>query len=277
MSGDAGDELFAGYTRYTQAVALWRRQRRLPQSLRGLAAAALRTPSPGAWDRLFELLTPVLPARLRQPMPGDKLHKLSHLLAIDDPLQMYLRLVSLWQEPAAVVPGAREPASLLAHAEAAPGGLDLVERMMLVDALHYLPGDILAKVDRASMAVSLEARVPFLDHEVVELAWRMPLAWKLRDGKGKWVLREVLARYVPRALFERPKMGFGIPIDAWLRGPLRDWAESLLDERRLREGGWFDPAMVRATWRAHLEGGQNLQYLLWGVLCFEAWRERWGR
>jgi asparagine synthase (glutamine-hydrolysing) len=276
MSGDAGDELFAGYTRYTQAVALWQRQRRLPLTVRKLLALALRAPSPVAWDRLFGALGPVLPSRLRQPMPGDKLHKLSELLAIDDPLPMYLKLISLWQDPAAVIPGATEPASIMAHAATLPAGLDLVERMMLLDTLHYLPGDILAKVDRASMAVSLEARVPFLDHEIVELAWRMPLAWKLRNGTGKWVLREVLARYVPRALFERPKMGFGIPIDGWLRGPLREWAEDLLGEQRLREGGYFDPATVRRAWRAHLDGGQNLQYLLWGVLCFEAWRARWG-
>jgi asparagine synthase (glutamine-hydrolysing) len=148
--------------------------------------------------------------------------------------------------------------------------------MMALDALHYLPGDILAKVDRASMAVSLEARVPLLDTAVVELAWRMPHAWKVHAGTGKWVLREVLARYVPRALFERPKMGFGIPIDAWLRGPLRDWAEDLLAESRLREAGYFDARAVRQVWQAHLGGGQNLQYQLWGVLCFEAWRARWG-
>ncbi|HMM75128.1 MAG TPA: asparagine synthase (glutamine-hydrolyzing) [Gammaproteobacteria bacterium] len=277
MSGDAGDEFFAGYTRYTAAVGLWRRQARLPLVVRRTGARSLRAVPPAAWDRFFAVLGPLLPARFRQQMPGDKLHKLANLLAIDDPLAMYLRMISLWHAPERVVRGAREPATIMDIAARLPPGLDFIERMMAIDTLHYLPGDILTKVDRASMAVSLEARVPFLDHEVVELAWRMPLALKLRRNTGKWVLREVLARYVPRALFERPKMGFGVPIDAWLRGPLRDWAEALLDERRLREGGYFDPAPIRQVWQAHLAGGQNLQYLLWGVLMFEAWRERFGR
>ncbi|MGE0338101.1 MAG: asparagine synthase (glutamine-hydrolyzing), partial [Gammaproteobacteria bacterium] len=276
MSGDAGDELFAGYTRYSLALDLWRRQQRLPLPLRRTAARAITSLAPATWDRVFGLLRPVLPARARQPMAGDKLHKLAGLLAIDDPLVMYFELISLWKSPMQVVRDVREPASVFAHVAALPSGLSHVERMMALDALHYLPGDILAKVDRASMAVSLEARVPLLDTDLVELAWRMPHAWKVHAGTGKWVLREVLARYVPRRLFERPKMGFGIPIDAWLRGPLRDWAEHLLAERRLREGGFFDPAPVRAVWQAHLAGDQNLQYLLWGVLCFEAWRDRWG-
>ena len=277
MSGDAGDELFAGYTRYSAAVELWARQRRLPLAVRRAVARLLLAGPPVAWDRVFQLLWPVLPARLKQQMPGDKLHKFARLLTIDDPLGMYLRMISLWQEPGRVVRGAHEPASIMALAAQAPTDLGFVERMMLLDAQHYLPGDILTKVDRASMAVSLEARVPFLDHEIVELAWRMPLGWKVRGGQGKWVLREVLARYVPRALFERPKMGFGIPIDAWLRGPLREWAESLLSEQRLREGGYFEPAAVRQVWQAHLAGGQNLQYQLWGVLMFEAWRDQYGR
>lgn len=275
MSGDAGDELFGGYTRYAIAAQLWRRQQRLPQGLRVLAGRALRAVSPAQWDRLFALLGPVLPSPLRQPMPGDKLHKLSRLLAIDDPLAMYLRLISLWPVPTDVVLGAQEPASVLALAAGAPRALGNVERMMYVDTLHYLPGDILTKVDRASMAVSLEARVPFLDHELVELAWRLPHAFKVRGGVGKWVLREVLARHVPRPLFERPKMGFGIPIDVWLRGPLREWAETLLAHDRLANAGYFDPARVRAVWQAHLAGGHNQQYLLWSVLMFEAWREQW--
>lgn len=277
MSGDAGDELFAGYTRYFAAVELWARQKRLPRAVRQTVAALLMAGPPVAWDRVFQLLWPVLPQRFRQQMPGDKLHKLAKLLTLDDPVQMYLRMISLWQSPEQVVRDAREPASVMDYAAALPSDVGLVERMMLLDTRHYLPGDILTKVDRASMAVSLEARVPFLDHDIVELAWRMPLDWKIRQGQGKWVLREVLARYVPRALFERPKMGFGIPIDAWLRGPLRDWAESLLSEARLRDGGYFEPAMVRQVWQAHLAGGQNLQYLLWGVLMFEAWREQYGR
>jgi asparagine synthase (glutamine-hydrolysing) len=275
MSGDAGDELFAGYSRYSAATALWQRQQRLPNVIRRAGARVIKSVSPMAWDRIFETLTPILPARIRQPMPGDKLHKLARLLAIDEPMAMYQSLISLWQDPDHVVLGAHEPASIQALATALPSGINFVEKMMLLDSLHYLPGDILGKVDRASMAVSLEARVPFLDHHVVELAWRMPHAWKVRNGTGKWVLREVLARHVPRHLFERPKMGFGIPIDSWLRGPLREWAEDLLAESRLKEAGYFNPTPIRAVWRAHLAGEQNLQYLLWGVLMFEAWRERW--
>ncbi len=276
MSGDAGDELFAGYSRYSLASDLWQRQQRLPLPIRKVLASSLTALSPGTWDRVFERCGPLLPSRLRQPMPGDKLHKLASLLAIDDPLAMYLQMISLWKNPAEVVRGAQEPASIMAYAQALPAGLEMVERMMVLDTLLYLPGDILTKVDRASMAVSLEARVPMLDSDVVELAWRMPHAWKVHAGTGKWVLREVLARYVPRKLFERPKMGFGIPIDAWLRGPLRAWAEELLAEARLREAGYFDPVAVRAVWQAHLAGGQNLQYLLWAILSFETWRERWG-
>ncbi len=276
MSGDAGDELFAGYSRYSLASGMWQRQQRLPVALRRLFSLGLTSLAPSTWDRLFERFGAVLPSRLRQPMPGDKLHKLAGLLAIDDPMMMYKQLVSLWKDPASIVLGAHEPESVLCDVDKLPTTLNLVERMMALDALHYLPGDILAKVDRASMAVSLEARVPMLDTNVIGLAWRMPHHWKVRDGKGKWILREVLARYVPRPLFERPKMGFGIPIDAWLRGPLREWAENLLSESRLREGGYFEPQAVRAVWRSHLSGGQNLQYLLWGILCFEAWRERWG-
>lgn len=275
MSGDGGDELFAGYSRYASATELWRRQQRLPLGVRQIAARLLTAVTPLGWDRIFALSKPVLPARLRHPMPGDKVHKLAGLLAIDLPLAMYQRLISLWQSPDEIVLRAREPASISALAETLPSGIDFVEQMMLLDTLHYLPGDILTKVDRASMAVSLEARVPFLDHNVVELAWRMPHDWKVRDGSGKWILRELLAHHLPRELFERPKMGFGVPIDSWLRGPLREWAESLLAESRLKAAGYFDPVPVRAIWRAHLAGGQNLQYLLWGVLMFEAWRERW--
>ena len=275
MSGDAGDELFGGYSRYTLTTRIWQQQQRIPAPLRTAFADALRALRPSSWDAIFRALRPVLPPRLRQVQAGDKLHKLARVLDTPDPMQIYMRLLSLWQEPERIVRGGREPSSVLDLLADLPTNVAPVEQMMALDAMHYLPDDILVKVDRASMAVSLETRVPLLAREVVELAWRMPLDWKLRDGQGKWVLRQVLARHVPASLFDRPKMGFGVPIDSWLRGPLRQWAEDLLSESRLRQGGYFDPAPIRLAWQQHLEGGRNMQYLLWGVLCFEAWRDRW--
>jgi asparagine synthase (glutamine-hydrolysing) len=276
MSGDAGDELFGGYSRYALTSRLWHQQGRWPAPVRSLAATGLRALTPATWNAIFRALYPITPARYRQVQAGDKLHKLARVLETRDPMQIYLRLLSLWQDPGSVVIGAREPSNILDLLQGLPGTLSQEEKMMALDTMHYLPDDILVKVDRASMAVSLETRVPMLAREVVELAWRMPIDWKIRGRQGKWVLRQVLAKYVPSTLFERPKMGFGVPIDGWLRGPLRAWAEDLLSESRLSRGGYFDPAPIRLAWQQHLGGAQNMQYLLWGVLCFEAWRDRWG-
>jgi asparagine synthase (glutamine-hydrolysing) len=276
LSGDAGDELFGGYNRYVLTQRLWRRLKALPRPLRGALAAALTTLSPAAWNRVAGVVQPLLPARARLALPGDKIHKGAGVLASRSSAELYYGLVSLWRDPSAVVIGGEEPPTLLSGAGPSLEGLSEIERMMALDMMTYLPDDILAKVDRAAMSVSLETRVPFLDHRVVEFAWRLPLDYKLRGGKTKWALRRLLYRHVPAELIERPKMGFGVPIGDWLRGPLRDWAEHLLDPARLAAEGYFDPEPIRRVWADHLKGQVNMQYLLWCVLMFQAWLEARG-
>jgi len=272
LSGDAGDELFAGYNRYVLARNIWGKISRLPGGVRSLAASGIQALSPSAWNTLLGPLQPFAPQSWRQANIGDKLHKGAGVLAAKCVDDLYLGLVTHWQ-PSDLVIGGEEPPTYLRGNRLALDGLDAVQRMMALDTITYLPDDILVKVDRAAMGVSLEGRVPFLDHRVVEFAWRVPQSLKLRDGMGKWVLRQVLYRHVPKDLIERPKMGFGVPIDAWLRGPLKEWAESLLDEGRLRREGYFNPTPIRAKWAEHLSGKRNWQYLLWDVLMFQAWLE----
>ncbi len=271
LSGDAGDELFCGYNRYRFAASIWKKLRAAPLPVRRWAARGITRVSVDAWSAMAGRLAPVLPASMRFAHAGDKLHKGAHVLASATLADLYLGLVSHWDDPAALVLGATEPATLLRGKAPALSGLDGIERMMALDLLTYLPDDILVKVDRAAMRVSLETRVPFLDHRVVEFAWCLPQSMKLRGGVSKWALRQVLHRYVPKALFERPKMGFGVPIGDWLRGPLRDWSESLLDEARIRREGFFDPLPLRQKWREHLSGQRNWQYHLWDVLMFQSW------
>jgi asparagine synthase (glutamine-hydrolysing) len=271
LSGDAGDELFGGYNRYILTQRLWRRLAAVPRPLRRAAAAMLTSLSPATWNSLAGTVQPLLPAKARMAVPGDKIHKGAGVLASGSAGELYHGLVSLWRDPASVVIGGEEPPTLLTGNMPSLDGLDEIERMMTLDMLTYLPDDILTKVDRAAMSVSLETRVPFLDHRVVEFAWRLPLDCKLRGGETKWALRQVLYRYVPREIIERPKMGFGIPIGDWLRGPLRDWAEALLSPARLASEGYFRPEPIRRIWADHLNGHVNMQYLLWCVLMFQAW------
>lgn len=273
LSGDGGDELFGGYNRYRLAAQNWRRISRVPRPVRGAVAKGLAALSPERWNRIAGAVAPLLPGSAQLAIPGEKLHKAAGVLASGSVDELYQGLVSSWRDPAALVVGGAEPPTLAAAAAARLAGLSDTERMMALDMLTYLPDDILAKVDRAAMSVSLETRVPLLDHRVVELAWRLPLDLKLRGGESKWVLRQLLYRHVPRALIERPKMGFGVPIDAWLRGPLKGWAEALLDAARLRREGYFRPEPIRRAWDAHQSGQANMQYHLWAILMFQAWIE----
>jgi asparagine synthase (glutamine-hydrolysing) len=271
LSGDGGDELFAGYNRYVWAERLARAVNLVPRPLRGASAAALRALAPQTWNRLFGFV----PAAWRPALPGDKLHKITTLLDNPQPDAIYRRLVSQWERPEDVAAAGREPRGPMWDPTIAHDFPDLVPRMQLLDMITYLPDDILTKVDRATMAVGLEGRVPLLDHRVVAYSWSLPLEFKLRGGRSKWLLRQVLDRYVPRSLIDRPKMGFGVPIDAWLRGPLREWAESLLAPARLASDGFVRVEPVRRAWREHLEGSRNWQYPLWTVLMLQAWRARW--
>jgi asparagine synthase (glutamine-hydrolysing) len=270
LSGDGGDELFGGYSRYQLARRFWRKLSLLPRPVRQTFAYGLRAIPADRWSRLFS----ALPDRLRPAQAGDKLHKLASVLALDDADALYRRLVTHW-EPGTVIPAVDEPKGILWDTKVAQEFPGLLERMQFLDLVTYLPDDILTKLDRASMAVALEARVPLIDHRIVEFAWRIPRHMLIRNGLGKWPLRQVLYRHVPRELVERPKMGFGIPLGDWLRGPLREWANDLLSPTRLRNTGLFDPAQVRLHWDQHVRGLHNHQYLLWDVLMFEAWSERW--
>lgn len=271
LSGDAGDELFAGYNRYQLTADTWAKLSRIPRPIRQWAAKAITSVSPTSWNRIASTLKSVIPAFGQWANMGDKLHKGAGVMTSHSATDLYLGMVSGWQHPTDVIIGGTEPATFLTGHLPDLSHLNTVERMMVLDLLTYLPDDILCKVDRAAMGVSLESRVPFLDHRVVEFACSVPLEYKLRDNQTKWVLRQVLYRHVPKELIERPKMGFGVPIDSWLRGPLRDWAEDLLSESRLRQDGYFNPAPIRQKWKEHLSGQRNWQHHLWDVLIFNQW------
>jgi asparagine synthase (glutamine-hydrolysing) len=269
LSGDGGDELFAGYDRYARAIRIWARISRLPRAVRAGVGRGVHRINPRTWDRALAHVHRIYPAL--SDVTGRRIHRVAEVLGARNFDELYLQLLSQWQHPEDVVIGGGD-ASIL-DLQPRRDGLEPYERMMLLDAATYLPDDILVKVDRATMSVSLEARVPLLDHRLVEFAWSLPPNLKVRDGQTKWLLRQVLHRYIPAALVDRPKMGFGVPIGAWLRGPLRPWAEELLREDRLRREGHLNPTPIRTAWAEHLNG-QDRQYQLWSVLMFESWLER---
>lgn len=271
LSGDAGDELFGGYTRYFVLERLLATLRRYPAWTKQSAAWLIERVPATVWRQLLTWLTPLLPAGLHQSHPVDKLYKLGKVLQDDTPEAVYQQLISQCYQPAQLLlhPSAGDSLLPLAHTPTLP----TLEWMMFNDTLHYLPDDILVKVDRAAMAVSLEGRIPMLDHRVVELAWRLPREQKVRDGQGKWLLRQVLYRHVPATLIERPKQGFGVPVGDWLRQGLRPWAESLLSVAALERSGVWQVSAVRACWQAHLAGTRHQPAMLWAILMFQAWAE----
>lgn len=275
LSGDGGDEQFVGYNRYAWGNRIGGFVEAMPAPVRQLTAGAMRVMPPQGWDQLYRAITCWRGARNRQVQVGHKVHKLAELLRAPDRNALYLELLSQWNEPGRVVPGARALASY-GGARDWPDLDSFTLEMLLLDTVGYLPNDILVKLDRASMAVGLEGRVPFLDHEVGALAWQLPLSMKLRNGTTKWPIRALLERFVPRELIDRPKMGFGVPVGRWLRTDLRDWAEDLLREENLTQDGMLDPAPIRKAWEEHLSGRRNWEHRLWSVLMFLSWRQSAG-
>ena len=276
LSGAGGDELFGGYNRYTYGARLLGSLTRIPRVARRLGAAAIGSVSPDTWGRLYTLTAPALPRPLRHRLPGTKLSKLGVLLHEPTPVAMYRSLLSAWPEPERVVVGGNErPGPLDSVLADGPPHAGWLDRFMLADQLTYLPDDQLAMVDRASMAASLEVRVPFLEPRIVEFAWRLAPRLKTRNGTGKWLLRQILYRRVPRELVDRPKMGLSVPIDDWLRGPLRAWADDLLAPGRLEREGVLRAAPIRAAWDAFQAGRDRTGLSLWAAIVFQAWHERW--
>jgi asparagine synthase (glutamine-hydrolysing) len=271
LSGDAGDELFGGYNRYFWGRRIWNKFAWLPPSSRRLLGKGITWLSVDAWDAMNH----ILPSHYRVTNLGSKAYKMAYRLEqvknLDD---LYRSLVMIWPEGKDIVKHSKKLPTTLDDASIVENISEAEQRMMLWDSLTYLPDDILTKVDRAAMGVSLETRIPFLDHRVAELAWRLPLHMKIRDGKGKWALRQILYKYVPSSLIERPKTGFGIPLGQWLRGPLRDWAENLINEERLQSEGYLNSTLIRETWQQHLSNRYDWPLEIWSVLMFQAWLDK---
>lgn len=271
LSGDGGDELFGGYNRYLGTQRWWNLMRKIPFPLRHLASSSLRSIDVNQWNYLGEIIATISNKTIWSDL-GNYVTKFAGVLDVLESEGLYEHFITHWSNPAAIVIDGENCNTPLRGSAIQLNSI--VEKMMILDTLGYLPDDILVKVDRAAMAVSLETRAPFLDHNVIEFAWALPMRLKIRNGQAKWILRKVLQRYIPKELIDRPKKGFSIPLDSWLRGPLRIWAEELLDESRLRRESFFKPEIIRRKWQEHLSGQANWQHHLWDVLMFQAWLEK---
>jgi len=270
LSGDGGDELFCGYNRYVLTDRVWRKLSRVPLFIRRNLGVLIRFIPVNYWN----VISYIIPKKMKIINIGDKLHKAAGVIGAKTSTELYQGLTSHWSHPEEIVIDSNEPLTVINDFNRKPNLSNDIEQMMALDTITYLPDDILTKVDRAAMYNSLETRVPFLNHKVVEFAWSLPLGYKLKGGVGKWCLKQVLFKHVPKSLIERPKMGFGVPIDTWLRGPLKEWANELLAEDRLINEGFFKPEKIRTMWDEHQTGKRNWQYQLWDILMFQSWYEK---
>jgi asparagine synthase (glutamine-hydrolysing) len=275
LTGDGGDETFAGYNRHFWAPLVWDKINNVPPALRSIAAKGTRLLSPKAYDTLFDLAGNLLPHAARVRMPGHKAHKLADILSAETREELYKRLSSTWPDPGSLLLAGTEPSTTIDQRETWPHLPDYTRWMQYMDSVTYLPGDILHKVDRATMGVALESRSPYLDHRVVEFAWRLRLTMLLKGKEGKRILRSILYRHVPKNLVDRPKMGFGVPLDSWLRGPLKTWAHDLLNPTRLKDQGLFNPDEITRQLTDHMTGSRDNQYRIWNMLMFQTWFDKW--